>query len=54
MKTKNNIEVQYITIDPDTKRFKADTEHFVENITNTEPHFLFDSRQLSEKSEKMC
>ena len=52
MKTKNNLEVQYITTDPDTKGFKAASELYAENITSTEPHFLVDTRHLSENQRK--
>ena len=45
---KNNLEVQYITTDPDTKVFRAASELYVENITSTQPHFLVDTRHLSE------
>ena len=48
MKTKNNLEVQYITTDPDTKGFQL----YVENITSTEPYFLVDTRHLSENQRK--
>ena len=44
--------MQYITTDPDKKIFKAASELYVENITSTEPHFLVDTRHLSENQRK--
>ena len=49
---KDDLEVEYITTDPDSAAYRAADELFEGNITSTRPFHLIDTRHLSENHRK--
>ena len=49
---KDDLEVEFITTDPDSAAFRASEELFERNITSTRPYHLIDTRHLSENQRK--